>query len=117
MRAKPTRWIEQHRIQAPGYLSPEGGNNGAFRVPLPTGETMRVIASDGRGWDHVSVSLDARCPTWQEMSQVKEVFWTGEETVVQFHPATSKYVNHHLFCLHLWRCQDAATPIPPLECV
>lgn len=26
-----------------------------------------------------------------------------EETVVQFHPPESEYVNNHLYCLHLWK--------------
>jgi hypothetical protein len=59
--------IEPYRIM--DYPDPDvaaacvGSNNGAFRVP----GGLRVIASDGEGWDHVSVSLPDRCPTWEEM--------------------------------------------------
>ena len=41
-------------------------------------------AWDG-GWDHVSVSPANRnrqvCPTWEEMCEVKEIFWEDEEEV------------------------------------
>ena len=31
----------------------EAGNNGAFMIPFES-FTLRVIASDGMGWEHVS---------------------------------------------------------------
>lgn len=81
------------------------GNNGAFEVTVKTSckQSMYVIASDGMGWEHVSVSRKDRCPTWEEMCKVKELFWDEEDTVLQFHPPKSEYVNNHPFCLHMWR--------------
>lgn len=35
------------------------------------------------------------------------------ETVVQYHPAKSDYVNNMPNCLHLWRPQDQPMPVPP----
>lgn len=72
-----------------------------------------MIASDGAGWDHVSVSLPNRCPTWAEMCLVKDLFFSPEETVIQYHPASADYVNHHPFCLHLWKPQGIDLPKPP----
>ena len=60
-------------------------------------------AKDGKPLEHVSVSLDRRCPTWNEMSMIKDIFWEDEECVVQFHPPKSQYVNTHPYCLHMWR--------------
>ena len=74
---------------------------------------MRVIASTGRAWDHVSVSLATRCPTWDEMAHVKGIFFLDDETVFQFHPRSDQYVNHHPNCLHLWRPQAAEILLPP----
>ena len=88
------------------------GNNGAFRVPLGT-QYFTVIASDGRGWEHVSVSLPSRTPTWDEMCQIKALFWDADDAVVQFHPPESAYVNNYPHCLHLWRPTNAALPLPP----
>lgn len=56
-------------------------------------------------WDHVSVSLpdNSRCPTWDEMCFIKNLFFRDDETVVQFHPKKSEYINNHPYTLHLWR--------------
>lgn len=99
----------------PGY---EEGNstNGAF-VFRVWGVELRVIVSDGLGWDHVSVSLVDRCPTWDEMCAIKRKFFSDDECAVQFHPPKSEYVNCHPHTLHLWRKQGAAVELPPRECV
>lgn len=88
------------------------GNNGMFFVPCVR-EILRLVVSDGEGWEHVSVSLKHRCPTWDEMCFVKNLFWSEDETVIQFHPPKSEYVNHHPFCLHLWRRIGAEAELPP----
>lgn len=100
------------------------GNNGLFFVPRRTGEApLKIIASDGlrvpeeaaelAGWEHVSVSLPHRCPTWEEMCRVKALFWDDEDSVIQFHPPRSRYVNVHPYCLHLWRWLGGDFPLPP----
>ena len=38
----------------------EAGNNDAFLIPYQS-FTLRVVASDGMGWEHVSVSLRLWC--------------------------------------------------------
>ena len=47
------------------------GNNGAFTIPFES-FILHVIASDGQGWEHVSVSLSHRTPNWREMCFVKD---------------------------------------------
>ena len=81
------------------------------------GPRLRVIISDGLGWDHVSVSLEDRCPTWAEMNLIKDMFFDPECCVVQFHPPQSVYVNNHVNVLHLWHKQGSTTELPPRECV
>ena len=107
------------RIRTGPLSSDDGhGNNGAFLVKVPViGTELRVVASDGGGWEHVSVSLPNRCPSWNEMCFVKAVFWDDDDCVVQFHPAKSQYVNNHKFCLHLWRPTELQIPTPPTEFV
>lgn len=61
----------------------------------------------------MSVSLPDRCPTWEEMCRVKELFWSDEETVVQFHPRRDQYVNCHEFCLHMWKQRKEQYELPP----
>jgi hypothetical protein len=96
------------------------GNNGFFWIPYQksNGLEYRVQASDGMGWEHVSVSIGLpnrpalRCPTWEEMCYIKNLFWDEEDCIVQFHPAKKDYVNRHPFVLHLWRPTDPKMQIP-----
>lgn len=93
------------------------GNNGAFLIASYKKYFLHVIASDGMGWDHVSVSREDRIPNWREMCDIKKIFWDPEDCVIQFHPPESQYVNNHPYVLHLWRPQNEKIPMPPLECV
>lgn len=91
---------------------------GAFFVPSPTDKApMRVIASSGEGWDHVSVSRRNRCPNWIEMEHVKRLFFRDDETAMQLHVPPSDHISCHPYCLHLWRPLDADIPRPPAEFV
>lgn len=89
------------------------GNNGAFKLQLKHGQSLFAIASDMWGWEHVSVSRMDRTPTWDEMCQVKAMFWDDEDCVIQYHPPASEYVNNHPNCLHLWRPTKDKLPTPP----
>lgn len=114
MREKPTDILEACRIKSGRFTStPSDGNNGAFYIRGPKGAYLRIIASDGDGWDHVSVSLSNRVPNWDEMCFVKNLFWSEDETVVQYHPAKAEYVNNHPYCLHLWKSREETMPTPP----
>jgi len=94
--------------------------NGCFKI-FVRGKSFFVIASNGGGWEHVSVSpaSDRRkaCPTWEEMCAIKDMFFQPDECVVQYHPAESEYVNLHPYCLHLWRPTGGSIPTPPKEFV
>jgi len=85
-----------------------------LEIKTKEGVLLFVVVADGSGWEHVSVSPAHfhRCPTWAEMCFIKDLFWEPEETVVQFHPAKSEYVNLHQYCLHLWKPIDIALPTP-----
>lgn len=109
---------EKFRVRKGPYATDENdGNNGLFLLainrPGHAAIVLRVIASDGADWDHVSVSTPDRCPTWFEMAAVKDMFWSPSDCVMQLHPPADDYVNHHPYCLHLWRPQSASIPRPP----
>lgn len=75
-----------------------------------------VIWSFGGGWEHVSVAGRNRCPTWEEMCELKSIFWRPDEACVQYHPAENDYVNMLPYCLHIWRPIEeysGVLPIPP----
>jgi len=109
---------EKFRI-ATGRLAsvPAAGNNGMFAFYRRGKQFKRiefhVMASDGDGWEHASVNLRDRPPTWEEMCYVKSLFWDPEDCVVQYHPAESGYVNVAPHCLHLWRPIGVIMPAPP----
>ena len=87
---------------------------GAFLLPSPIDKApLRVIASSGLGWDHVSVSRANRCPNWPEMDYVKRLFFQDDETAMQLHVPPADHLSFHPNCLHLWRPQDVEIPRPP----
>jgi hypothetical protein len=109
--------LDEYRRVHPTMGSSEVGSlYGFFVVPYGRSE-LRVISSgehhpgkDNLGaWEHVSVSLHNRCPGWEEMCFIKDLFWDDSECVVQFHPAKADYINAMPYCLHLWK------PKKPIE--
>jgi hypothetical protein len=103
-------------LESYGSYGDEG--NGVFSLPSPRGGALLCIASNGGGWDHVSVSLPNRCPNWPEMEHVKRAFFKDGETAMQLHVPPCDHVNHHPHCLHLWRPNDGREiPRPPAEFV
>lgn len=80
-------------------------------------EPLTVVWSFGGGWEHVSVSYRRRCPTWDEMCRVKDMFFHPEEVAVQFHPRESEYVNIDPHCLHIWRKCGEDFETPPMAFV
>lgn len=90
----------------------DGGMGVLYRASREYGS---VIWSNGGGWEHVSVSpfKKSHTPTWEEMCNLKDMFFHDDEVVVQYHPAKSEYVNNMPNCLHLWRPIDQTMPTPP----
>lgn len=68
-----------------------------------------MCSIDNGQWEHVSISIPGeryKVPTWDEMCQVKDLFWETEEEVHQIHPKKSQYFHGfsgHKNILHLWR--------------
>ena len=116
MRPEPNIRIEGYRKVHPqlGHSDP-GANWGYFKL-----RGLSIISSgtlDNIDWEHVSVSLEDRCPTWEEMVEVKELFWSDDEIVLQFHPPKSKAVNTHPYCLHLWKPLNQTIELPHRDLV
>lgn len=87
---------------------------GCFRVKSKIdGGDLRIMASSGMDWDHVSVSRANRCPNWPEMEQVKHLFFRDDETAMQLHVPPIEHINCHPNCLHLWRPHTQEIPRPP----
>lgn len=91
----------------------EDGGRGWLQTS--SGRSGSVIWSFGGGWEHVSFSPfnKKHLPTWEDMCEIRKIFWGEEDWVVEFHPPTSEYVDDMSNCLHLWRPIDEKMPTPP----
>lgn len=121
MRPEPNIRVEQFRKNHPTLGPSDAGCNwGYFEVPFNS-NTLRVLSSgaehESQEWEHVSISLINRCPNWQEMCMIKNLFWDEQETAIQFHPKKSEYVNTHPNVLHLWKCVNQQIKLPPKELI
>lgn len=119
MRNSPNLKIEKYRVTDGDYGTHQTwGNNGMFLIPFKA-LVLRVVCSDGCGWDHLSVSIEGvkRCPHWDEMKHVAELFFRDDEWSVQFHPSRKEYVNNHEWTLHIWRPQHQPLYHPPFAMV
>ena len=72
------------------------------------GEYANIRANDypDQNYKRVFMFLDNRCPTWPEMVKLKSMFFHSGETVIQFHPESTQYVNEKTTALHLWEPKD-----------
>lgn len=93
-----------------GYLGDD--ECGCFEMKMKPGALLRIIATVGDGWEHISVSRTNRPPSWEEMSWVARKFF-GDEPAMQLHVSSADHVNHHPNCLHWWRPQAVELPLPP----
>jgi hypothetical protein len=106
----PLDW-EIYRRQSPHVRGDMGDRyNGYLRIPA---RDMIIVFSNGGGWEHVSVSHPDRCPTWDEMSDIKRRFWETTDAVMQLHVPEEHHKNFHPYCLHLWRPLSLMIPLPP----
>jgi hypothetical protein len=107
--------LAKHELGFYGQLG--GGGEGMFGLYSPyvfkRKELLRVIASSASSWDHVSVSLVHRCPTWEEMEYIKRQFFMPHEVAFQLHVAEAEHISHNPFTLHIWRHQTIGIPLPP----
>lgn len=113
---KRLRELNRYRDKAwERKLGAEGDDaGGCFKVPSDhrKDSELRVMVGVGEGWDHISVSTFLRCPTWEEMEQVKRLFFKPDEAAVQFHVPVTDHISVHPHCLHIWRPHNGM-PLPP----
>ena len=82
-----------------------------FIIPFENGEDVEACATNAKesDWEHVSLYPNTCCPTYEQMSKAKDIFWNKDEIVFQVHPAKSEYVNRSEYELHLWRSRKIST--------
>lgn len=75
-----------------------------------------VYVSFSGGWEHVSIDGKKRLPDWNEMCELKDMFFRDDECCVEYHPPKSEYVNNAPYCLHIWKPIEQYSgklPMPP----
>ncbi len=116
MRTTVDERLTNGRIREGSFASDDRyGLTGAFEIQ-GKGTRLYIVASGGSNliaWEHVSVSARHRCPNWDEMCLVKNLFWDETECVIQYHPPKENYISNHPYTLHLWRPIDQVIPMPP----
>lgn len=74
---------------------------------------LNFIFSYQMGWEHLSVSMPNKTPSWEQMCMMKDIFWGEDECCVEYHPRKEDYVNNHEHCLHIWKPTEEYLPTPP----
>jgi hypothetical protein len=113
MRTIPTDFLLQFKVEGETY-----DINGIYLIKSKKHGRLLIVASNSYNWDHVSVSRKLKngidkTPNWEAMSFVKDLFFLNNETVIQFHPEKTSYINTHPHVLHLWRSQLYEHKLPP----
>lgn len=114
--------LDAHRLNVGDTTYPSDNNGddkcGAFQIRSKIdGQPLCIIASAYDGWDHVSVSRKTRCPNWDEMEQIKRLFFEDHECAMQLHVPVSEHRCLAPYCLHIWRPHHAVIPMPPADFV
>lgn len=78
-----------------------------------SGKFLNFIFSYQMGWEHLSVSMPNKTPSWEQMCMMKNIFWNEDEACVEYHPKKEDYVNNHKHCLHIWKPANEVLPLPP----
>lgn len=92
--------------------APNGGIGGYYYDRI-SDKRLNFIFSCQMGWEHLSVSMPNKTPSWDQMCRMKDIFWGEDEACVQYHPKKEDYVNNHKHCLHIWKPADYELPTPP----
>lgn len=109
-RPLPSGWVRREGEAVPVADDGAGYYNAAADISVVESVAREV---DGRLWHHVSVARGDRMPSWDDLAMVKRV-WMGHDTyAIQVVPPTSRHVNIHPYCLHLWSCDELGTAILP----
>ncbi len=86
--------------------------NGNFYDPVSQKKYYCIFTSS-LGWEHASVSTPNKTPSWEIMCRIKDIFWSGDECCIEYHPKEEDYVNMHEHCLHIWKPIGIEIPMPP----
>ena len=107
--------IEEIRNTRNLFIEAETDNAGmgGYYYDVISGKNLNFIFSYQMGWEHLSVSMPSKTPSWDQMCRMKDIFWNKDEACVEYHPKEEDYVNMHKHCLHICRPTEEYLPTPP----
>ena len=107
--------IEDIRNTTNLFIEAETDNDGmgGKYYDKDSGKWLNFIFSYQMGWEHLSVSMPNKTPSWDQMCMMKDIFWNEDEACIQYHPRKEDYVNNHKHCLHIWKPTEVPLPLPP----
>ena len=109
------RSIEDIKATPNLFIEAEAENDGmgGHYYDKYNNKNLNFIFSYQLGWEHLSVSMPNKTPSWEQMCMMKDIFWGEDEVCVEYHPKKSEYVNNHPHCLHIWKPREQEIPTPP----
>lgn len=109
------RKIEDIKATPNLFIEAEAENDGmgGHYYDKYNNKNLNFIFSYQLGWEHLSVSMPNKTPSWEQMCMMKDIFWGEDEVCVEYHPRKEEYVNNHPHCLHIWKPRDVEMPTPP----
>ena len=107
--------IEEIKSTRNLFIEDENPNDGfcGYYYDSINNKRLTFIFSYQLGWEHLSVSMPSKTPSWDQMCRMKDIFWNKDEVCVEYHPKEEDYVNMHPHCLHIWRPIEEYLPTPP----
>ena len=73
------------------------------------------VAPNAGRWLHASISHPLRCPSYEELLDVRRRIFRPDEVVLQVFPPSDEHFSLHPYTLHLWATFDGGRPIPDLR--
>ena len=52
---------------------------GGYYYDVISGKNLNFIFSYQMGWEHLSVSMPSKTPSWDQMCRMKDIFWNKDE--------------------------------------
>lgn len=99
--------LEESLIRKMGISSSQRSE---FLIPAVSATaTISAIDFKDDDFEHVLLNPKNRLPTYEEMANLKDIFWNQNEVTIQVHPSKSEYINIENYTLHLWRHRCIST--------
>lgn len=87
------RSIEEIKATRNLFIEAEAPNDGmgGYYYDSISNKRLNFIFSYQMGWEHLSVSMPSRTPTWEQMCKMKDIFWGKDEEIKNLQGSLQTY--------------------------